>query len=355
MAVQGMDIQQVRSLASSFSKAATTLDQAVTQLDGDLSRAGWKGPDAASFRSNWTSSHRATLHRTATSLRDVSTLLLKQVDQQQDASKADGGIAASASGTAHAGGGSPFAGVHATGSAKAPGLDIFSLLRDGADGVRRFLDDPQQAIGDAADAAMRNADVEKFISQNLGFEYQGSDQDFYTTNQTSVQSHLGFMDLFDEYGWVLGMDLDDSVNEFSYGGRDYKLELWKGNYGGHSAFGGEIGLYIRDPDKSFEESPGQAIDGFYPAAEVGDRIRSGQTIYNVNTGEEYFTNSKDDPAYWNLAIRTDPNVDKDDLGQRGWLDVPDPGLRRAMASEMERQGLEVTIDPKTGYILYVWE
>jgi hypothetical protein len=360
MAVQGMDLQQVRSLAASFSKAATQLDGAATQLDGDLSRAGWKGPDAAKFRTDWTASHRAALHRTATSLREVSKLLLKQVDQQQDASQRDGSsITASASGVGHVGasrgGGSPFAGASASGSAKVQPVDIFDLARGLAADVRNAISNPHQTIGDVGDSAMRNPAVAWAISNTLGFEYQGPDKDFYTTNQHSIQSHLGFMDAFDDLGPFAGMDLDDSVVEFPYGDREYKLELWKGSYGGGSAFGGEIGLYIRDPAKSFVDSPGQAIDGFYPAADPDDRIRSGQTIYNVHTGEEYFTNEKDDPAYWNLAIRTDPGIDKSDLGQRGWLEVDDPGLRRAMVDEMRAQGLEVTEDVRTGRINYVWE
>ncbi|WP_438352666.1 DUF4474 domain-containing protein [Microbacterium sp. CJ88] len=350
-----MDIADVRSLAASFSKAAGQLEAAATHLDADLSRARWLGPDAATFRSDWNSSHRAALRRTATSLRDVSRLLVRQADQQDDASRNDGGV--SASGAGHVGssrGGSAFAGAHATGTGKAP-TDIFSLLDGAAGGIRDLTSDPLGTLGDIADTAMRNAIVEQWISEKLGFEYQGADKDFYTTNQTSIQSHLGFMDLFDDAGFALGMDLDDSVNEFEYGGREYKLELWKGSYGGGSAFGGEIGLYIRDPSHSVLDSPGQAIDGFYPAAAPADRILSGQTIYNVHTGEEYFTNEKDDPAYWNLAIRTDPGIDKSDLGQRGWLQVDDPGLRREMAAEMRRQGLEVTVDPHTRRINYVWE
>ncbi|KAA9111511.1 DUF4474 domain-containing protein [Microbacterium rhizomatis] len=354
MSFAGMDIEATRSLGSTFAKAADALAAAETQLSGELARSPWQGPDASSFRSDWNGPHRAALRRTADSLRSIGSLLLRQAEQQQNASERDGGglPAGFAAGQVGASRGYGGTSSHATG-----GGDIFSQLAPLPRTLTGLVPGLQNAVGNLADLAMRVPLVEAAISAGFGFEYVKG-QDFYTTNQTSIQSHLGFMDAFDKLGFAGGMDLDDSVTQFEYGGQEYRLELWKGNYGAGAAFGGEIGLYVRDPDKDVWESPGQAIPGFYPAADQDERIHMVQQIYDVNTGETYFTSDGHDTIggdqYWNAAIRTTPGIDKDDLGQRGTLYVDDPGLRDAMVSEMRREGLDVRVDVRTGAIDYDW-
>src|SRR5688500_8489842 len=100
----------------------------------------------------------------------------------------------------------------------------------------------QDAIGDVIDAAMANPMIAGAVGKAFGFEYV-PEGDFYTTNETSLQSHFGFHDAYDKVGKLLGMDLDDEVIEFDVDGVEYRLELWKGSYGNGGAFGGEIGLY----------------------------------------------------------------------------------------------------------------
>jgi uncharacterized protein YukE len=355
MAFEGMDPAQVRSLASAMGSAADSLTAAADQLDAELSRSAWKGPDSAQFRSQWTSSHRTALRNTAESLRQVRKVLAKQADDQDLTSQAGDGLAGGAGG---AGGG--HRGSSRGGGADTQGAgddDIWSQLATVPRTLTGLVPGLQGLIGDVGDLVM-GAPVGGLITAGLGFQYVKG-QDFYTTNQTSIQSHLGFMDAFDDAGFAGGMDLDDNTSTFEYGGREYRLELWKGSYGAGSAFGGEVGLYIRDPSKNVSQSPGQAIDGFYPAADPADRIHMVQTIYNVHTGEDYFTSDGHDTLgedqYWNAAIRTTPGIEKDDLGQRGTLYVDDPGLLDAMSAEMRRQGLDVDVDRTNGTISYDWK
>jgi uncharacterized protein YukE len=360
MAFEGMDLAEVRSLAAAIGRAADQLNTAADQLDAELSRSVWKGPDASQFRSQWTNSHRTTLRSTATSLRQVKKVLAKQADDQDKTSQVGGGgglpgdSGAGRHGSSRGGGGGTSTQVGGHGG----GGDIWSQLAPVPRNLTGIVPGLQGLIGNAGDVIMGAPVVGGLISAGLGFQYVKG-QDFYTTNQTSIQSHLGFMDAFDKAGFAGGMDLDDNTSTFKYGGREYRLELWKGNYGAGSAFGGEVGLYIRDPSKDFTQSPGQAIDGFYPAADPADRIRMVQTIYNVHTGDPYFTSdghqTLGEDQYWNAAIRTTPGVSKDDLGQRGTLYVDDPGLRDAMSAEMRRQGLDVDVDASKGTISYDWK
>lgn len=340
MALYGMDTEEVRELAASLGRAADDLDRVARTLDSQLTAAPWTGPDAASFRSQWNGPHRAAIRSAADRLGAARSVLLANADAQKDASRADSGTG----GRAHR------AAAHAFKGSVPAGPDVGAAAADLVQGIRGLL-------GDASDAVMRAPIVADLITAGLGFQYVPG-QDFYTTNQTSVQSHLGFMDAFDDLGFVGGMDLDDSVSTFTYDGQEYRLELWKGSYGGGSAFGGEVGLYVRDPDKEIWESPGQAIPGFYPAADPNERIHMVQEIYDVRTGDPYFTSDGHDTIgsdqYWNAALRTTPGIEKDDLGQRGTLYVDDPGLRDAMYDAMRREGLDVWVDDDAGTVSYDW-
>ena len=219
----------------------------------------------------------------------------------------------------------------------------------------------QGAIGDVIDASMANPMIAGAVGQAFGFEYIPG-QDFYTTNESSVQSYLGFHDAYDKVGKLLGMDLDDKVMEFEVDGVQYKLELWKGGSGNGGAFGGEIGLYTRSTG---ERGPLggllEQIPGYYSSAAGGNQIKMTQEIYDTRTGEVYFTNDakgadgSDGKHFWNLAIRTDPGVNHENLGQRGTLVLTDLDVAEAMCAEMNRQGVPAQLGEDGLTITYDWK
>jgi hypothetical protein len=220
----------------------------------------------------------------------------------------------------------------------------------------------QEAIGDVIDTSMANPMIAGAIGQAFGFEYV-PEGDFYTTNESSMQSYLGFHDAYDKVGKLLGMDLDDEVVEFEVDGTEYRLELWKGSYGNGGAFGGEIGFYTRGTG---ERGPLgdllERIPGYYSSAAGDDQIRMTQTIYDTETGEVYFTNDAegadgtDGEHFWNLAIRTDPGVNHEDIGQRGTLVLDDPDVAEAMCAAMNREeGITAELGDDGLTINYVWE
>ncbi|WP_290050886.1 DUF4474 domain-containing protein [Amycolatopsis solani] len=188
------------------------------------------------------------------------------------------------------------------------------------------------------DKLMQNPEIAQKIYDYLGFRYN-AEGDFYTTGEHSVQSYLGWRDFYDKLGRLGGMELDETGTdgdnmEFTdpETGKTYRLELWKGKYS-NQAFGGEVGFYTSD-------SPNN--NGHFNAAQGDDQIKVTQTIYNKESGEVYFTNDgqgadgTDKKHFWNLAIRTDPDVNPDQLGQRATVEVRDVGLRDRMYAEMVR-------------------
>ncbi|MFJ7212916.1 DUF4474 domain-containing protein [Amycolatopsis sp. NPDC098790] len=189
------------------------------------------------------------------------------------------------------------------------------------------------------DKIMQNPEVAQKIYDYLGFKYV-KDGDFYTTGEHSMQSYLGWKDFYDKLGRVLGMKLDETGTdgdnmEFTdpETGKTYRLELWKGQYGKNQSFGGEVGFYTSD-------SPNN--DGHFNAAQGDDQIKVTQTIYNKESGEVYFTNDgqgadgTDKKHFWNLAIRTDPDVNPEQLGQRSTIEVRNVEMRDRMYDEMVR-------------------
>lgn len=188
------------------------------------------------------------------------------------------------------------------------------------------------------DKLMQNPEVAQKIYDYLGFKYV-KDGDFYTTGEHSMQSYMGWHDLYDKLGVVLGMKLDETGTdgdnmEFTdpETGKTYRLELWKGKYG-NGAYGGEVGFYSSD-------SPNN--NGHFNAAQGDDQIKVTQTIYNKETNEVYYTNDgqgadgTDKKHFWNLAIRTDPNVNPEQLGQRSTIEVRNVEMRDRMYDEMTR-------------------
>lgn len=195
----------------------------------------------------------------------------------------------------------------------------------------------QNAIGNFIDSSMSNPVIAGAIGKGFGFEYVPG-QDFYTTNESSMQSMFGFHAFYDKVGKALGMDLDENVVHFQANGTDYKLEFWKGSYGSGGAFGGEIGLYSSGSgDRGAMGDLLENIPGYYSSVTGDNQIKMTQTIYNKNNPEQvYFTNEAegadgtDQKHYWNLAIRTDPGIKHEDIAQRGTLEIENEEMATQM-------------------------
>lgn len=402
-----MDVTDVRSLATTFGGVSERLRQAGTSVTDGVSRSWWHGPDADSFRTSW-AQQRLTLDNVATVLSEIRETLLREAEQQEIASQifgtptcgtldGTGAFGHLEPGFGHIG---PTAG-HVGALYGDVTADLFGKwdeareridraaekAREGAEDFGRtakelggkavdwlkWLASPegpstedatakvpglQWLMGVGMDLAMKHGLVAAVVGEFAGFEYVPA-KDFYTTNETSVQSHLGFHDAFDKVGKLGGMDLDDKVVEFESNGKQYRLELWKGGYGSGAGFGGEIGLYTRSADETGLRGLFEKIPGYYSSAQGHDQIAMTQSIYNKQTGEVYFTNegkgAADGDHYWNLAIRTKPGIRREDIGQMGTLHVPDAQTRTAMAGAMRQQGLTPVVNDADGTISYTWE
>ena len=65
MASVGADVEQLRALAQLFGDKATSLEDGVSSINGQLHSAGWVGEDADTFKADW-DSNRVKVKRDAT-------------------------------------------------------------------------------------------------------------------------------------------------------------------------------------------------------------------------------------------------------------------------------------------------
>ena len=206
--------------------------------------------------------------------------------------------------------------------------------------------------------------IDGFVSKYLAFEYV-EDGDYYVTNENyGIQRTHGFLDVYDYLGPLLGMDLDTEILVFTPEGSDkeYRLQLWKGSYGWDGAYGGEIGLYSRSAEDAAnnpysDDNPNKEMI-YYDCVSGEDEIETTQQIYSKD-GELLFSNSTGDYAddgdhFWNLAIKTDPGYDKDDLVTVSYITVEDEAMREAIIEACEgRDDITYRADQSTDDVIVI--
>ena len=92
MASVGADVDQLRALAQLFGDKATSLEDVVNSINGQLHSAGWVGEDADAFKSDWDSNLTVLVRNVVDSLRERNTSLNQQADEQEKASAVNGSI-----------------------------------------------------------------------------------------------------------------------------------------------------------------------------------------------------------------------------------------------------------------------
>jgi uncharacterized protein YukE len=100
MTVTGADPDQLRTTASQFVQAADRLQSSMKWLNGFVSNAAiWRGPDSERFRSEWNGQSVFALNAAINALRSGADVLRRNADEQEDASRADGGGGAGGAGS----------------------------------------------------------------------------------------------------------------------------------------------------------------------------------------------------------------------------------------------------------------
>lgn len=115
--------------------------------------------------------------------------------------------------------------------------------------------------------------IDELIS-SAGYAYNFQDDIFFST-MYAWQRGMGYCRLYDEGSAPLGMYIDCEPIHFTYNGKRWLIEFWKGQYG--MTTGAELGIYnTRWPDLNI---PGVFDGTFYNCASNKERMYMGFILY----------------------------------------------------------------------------
>ncbi len=162
-----------------------------------------------------------------------------------------------------------------------------------------------------------------------GFEYS-AEQDIIQSRMYAYQRAFGFAWAYDVAAAGMSMIIDCEPFYFHYGGKQWLLELWKGQYGLET--GGEIGLYNRVAAKALFPDAGERFR-FYHSAHDGERLVMSYTMYR--NGQELFRRGPE-PHWWLTgfkwgvftALTTQLTMHVD-------IDFPDSAMRDAFKEALQ--------------------
>lgn len=86
MAFEGMDIDAVRSLASSMDSSAEQITAIMHKLTQQLHSTDWRGPDHDRFLNSWQGQHVAQLNNVVNGLHEASTCARQNAEEQASVS-----------------------------------------------------------------------------------------------------------------------------------------------------------------------------------------------------------------------------------------------------------------------------
>jgi hypothetical protein len=218
---------------------------------------------------------------------------------------------------------------------------------------------------------------------NNGDNFTSSDR------EGTIQSESGFMDFYDPAVAMLGMDIDTKIVVFEHGEKEYRLQLWDGEYGWHGFIGGEVGLYYRDiddiesrpyisgknlsPEYLKERLPFMSpleMDNYfinYKCLPEGEQLPMVLEIYTqdgtlliTNDTRDYANadsegDSDDDDHWWNFATDNNSLLDltKEDVYTKATITIEDDGMREAIVAAIEQEG-DMTVRVRGDNVIIYW-
>lgn len=137
--------------------------------------------------------------------------------------------------------------------------------------------------------------VRTYLSQNqiLSYMYSYVDDYYYTDDKNCWQDTLGFARIYDLIAPYFVLEYDYIRVFFPYDGKDFMVQLWKGQYG-YIFYGGEIGVYHK---KATGKVPGMLT--FFKTADEEYWPYMEMSLYHQKLDGEYereFTRDYD--RYW---------------------------------------------------------
>ena len=155
----------------------------------------------------------------------------------------------------------------------------------------RMLQDSMEVFvvqpGNAVHNVLRDREI-------LGYQYSYKDDYYYTNDRQCWQRFMGFSKFYDLVAPYMMLEYDYVRVYFTYGGKDWMIQLWKGQYGA-MFYGSEIGVYTKNHSA---KDPGTFT--LYQCAGEGDYLGMEMTLFHDTTGFGTYKRelTRDYGKYW---------------------------------------------------------
>lgn len=165
----------------------------------------------------------------------------------------------------------------------------------------------------------------------VGFDYDVDDELLYATRNAWMR-HFGFNEFYDWLGGALQIfDLETKRVRFTYGERDYQVQIWKGKYFFDFFMGGEIGLYYK---------PAGRIGTHYDCLPMDEMITMSLKLY---TDDDLYFELEESEHWWIDMLRFGmPEVEPNELYLEGTMDFDDAGMADAFLQAALEQHPDIT-------------
>ncbi|MCL1952055.1 MAG: DUF4474 domain-containing protein, partial [Oscillospiraceae bacterium] len=193
-----------------------------------------------------------------------------------------------------------------------------------------------EAPAAAAPAAAAAPDLWKNVPL-FSYRYK-ADGDYFYNTKYAYQWAFGFNQAYDVFSPVVGSFYDTLRFKFTYGGRDWLVQAWKGVYGYGLFTGGEIGLYSKNAGFPLEQ---------YASAATKDWIGMEFSIYHYQN--KLFTRPMEN-TWWATGFKryiTSKDFARDYIIMDATLRFPNADMAAAFAGALAAKGFtkgSVTLD-----------
>ncbi len=173
---------------------------------------------------------------------------------------------------------------------------------------------------------------------DLGFNYNAHSKILYATNGC-WQRQFGFTPIYDLISKI-AFDYTTERIFFDYGGKEWMVQIWKGNYAFDIFVGGEVGLYNR---------PEGSLGMFYNCAALDEMVPMSVRIYD---SKREYLNRDEYLTWWATGfVMADPVDDPKSLSMDFTIDFQNKEMcdafEKAIAekdfSKCEREGTKMII------------
>lgn len=175
----------------------------------------------------------------------------------------------------------------------------------------------------------------------FGFEYDEEQKITYTVPE-APQQYAGYTPTYDLASRDVGFDIAAQIITFQYGGKEYMIETWKGDYWG--AAGCEVGIYSRDKDEI-------RYDPYFYDCATDDQMQMSMTLKKAGTDDVLFTRS--DRHWWLTGFKPCEYYKPEELEMEISITFDEKGMAEAFSKALP--GCHTASNIKTNGSIVSWQ